>query len=41
MKDSKVKIDWLGVFVWIILLPTGTLLGFLLLYKLAMSIFNG
>ncbi len=41
MRDSKVKIDWFGVFVWLILLPTGSLLGFLLLYKLVMWIFNG
>tara|TARA_B100001778_G_scaffold191437_1_gene157806 strand:- start:1200 stop:1325 length:126 start_codon:yes stop_codon:yes gene_type:complete len=41
MKDSKVKVDWLGVFVWLVLMPTGTLLGFLILYKLIVSIFNG
>ena len=41
MRDSKVKVDWLGVFVWIILLPTGALLAFSLLYKLVVSLFNG
>ena len=41
MKDSKVKVDWFGVFVWLFLFPTGTLLAFLLLYKLVVSIFNG
>jgi len=41
MKDSKVKVDWLGVFVWLILLPIGTLLSFLILYKLVVVLFNG
>ena len=41
MRDSKVKVDWLGFFVWLILLPAGTLLAFFLLYKLVASLFNG
>ena len=41
MRDSKVKTDWLGVFVWLILLPTGTALGWFILYRLVMGIFNG
>ena len=41
MRDSKVKVDWLGGFVWLILLPIGTALGWYLLYKLMMWGFGG
>ena len=41
MKDSKVKTDWLGVFVFFILLPTGAVLSWFLLYKLVVSFFYG
>jgi len=39
MKDSKVKVDWLGVLVWLIFMPLGTVLGFLIMYKLITSLF--
>ena len=41
MRDSKIKIQWLGVFVWLFFIPTMALLSFYAIYRLIGILANG
>tara|TARA_Y100000593_G_C4246394_1_gene304918 strand:- start:882 stop:1007 length:126 start_codon:yes stop_codon:yes gene_type:complete len=41
MRDSKVKVNWVGVLVWLILIPLGGVFFFTLLWKFIGWVIHG